>query len=306
MNVEITLLERILHTLTAWRFYKLPQSQPIGPEFPWDGFWNEPIPAGATTVPVPSPRDDYFFTFGNPGKVNYEGVAFGVPYTVRTSATPMRRVLEVREEQGHLEWKRVPMASSPWIQHHPTPYGDAHYLCIDLEERKLYEVFNLRYSILGRWECRRVTTWDLTKPYPEQMGRHMGAVGARLPLLPLMVRYEEVARGHVPHALAVAVPNYLDSFVFPAASTDGEPRNPKMPAPMEVPAGARLRITREYLESLTGVARIIGQAAYDYGIYVMDKTGQAKGSIHGAPDRRWASTNCAAFAPTIRDLELVL
>ena len=91
-----------------------------------------------------------------------------------------------------------------------------------------------------RWQASQATTFDLhtNRLRPE---RWTSSDAAGLPILPSIVRYDEVARGDVNHALRVTVQRTRREYVYPArhfASTHTDPSLPRM--------GERLRLRSDF------------------------------------------------------------
>lgn len=99
-----------------------------------------------------------------------------------------------------------------------------------------------------------------------------GATATSLPLAGGLITPEELRRGRIEHALAMAIPEPRSgAFAFPAQRTDGFSTHPDA-----VPEGARFRldpaIDLDGLD-LPRTVRIIAEAAQRYGIIVRDRGG---------------------------------
>jgi hypothetical protein len=114
---------------------------------------------------------------------------------------------------------------------------------------------------------------------------------AGMMFLPLVVRYDEVSRGSINHALRFCVNNadISPTFKWPAR-TAARAHNPET----GMPYGTRLRIKsswwKENADAVLGVdtqARIIGEALRRYGCVLADGSGGTSIQLNGVADLRW-------------------
>ena len=156
--------------------------------------------------------------------------------------------------------------------------GDRHLIVVDPRNGRLHEFWQARRTDQG-WQASQASTFDLTsnRLRPE---RWTSADAAGLPIFPAVVRYDEVARGLVRHAMRVTVRRTRRAYVYPArhfASPDADPSLPRM--------GERLRLRRDFnVTSFPPHARAILRGLQEYGMLVADNGAPWLLSI--APDRR--------------------
>jgi hypothetical protein len=156
--------------------------------------------------------------------------------------------------------------------------GDRHLIVVDPVNHHLYEFWQARLTDAG-WEASQASTFDLASNAlrPE---RWTSSDAAGLPIFPSIVRYDEVARGVVAHAMRVTVRKTRRDFVYPArhfASAETDPSLPRM--------GERLRLRQDFDTSqFPPHARAILEGLKRYGMFVADNGGDWLMSI--APDRR--------------------
>ncbi len=114
---------------------------------------------------------------------------------------------------------------------------------------------------------------------------------AGLPFMPLVVRYDEVARGAVNHTLRFCVNNadISPTFKWPAR-TAARAWNHKT----GMPYGTRLRIKSSWWKANADTvlgkdtqARIIGEALRRYGCILADGSGGTSIQLCGVADKRW-------------------
>jgi len=156
--------------------------------------------------------------------------------------------------------------------------GDRHLIVVDPVNGRLHEFWQARRTDRG-WEASQASTFDLTSNAlrPE---RWTSADAAGLPIFPAIVRYDEVSRGLVRHAMRVTVRRTRRAYVYPArhfASRETDPALPRM--------GERLRLRRDFdVSGFPPHAQAVLRGLQRYGMMVADNGGNWLLSI--APDRR--------------------
>jgi hypothetical protein len=156
--------------------------------------------------------------------------------------------------------------------------GDRHAIVVDPVNRMLYEFFATRKSDVG-WEARTAATFDLksNKLRPEGW---TSADAAGLPIFPAVVRFDELRRGAIRHALRVTVEKTRRAYVYPAthyASQSHDLHRPRM--------GERIRLRRDYETSgFSPPVRTILEALKRHGMFVADNG--IDWAISVAPDER--------------------
>ena len=157
--------------------------------------------------------------------------------------------------------------------------GDRHLILVDPVNGKLHEFWQARLTDAG-WEASQASTFDLNSNTMRREG-WTSSDAAGLPIFPAVVRYDEVARGKVTHALRVTVRRTRRAYVYPArhfASPHTDPTLPRM--------GERLRLRADFDTSgFPPHARAILEGLKRYGMFVADNGRDWLLSI--APDRRF-------------------
>ena len=164
--------------------------------------------------------------------------------------------------------------------------GDRHVLVVDRSACKLYELYRAFYVAKPRphWNADSGTEWDLRSPARRPDG-WTSADAAGLPIFPGLVRYDEVAAGHLDHAIRVTFESTRSAWVHPASHCAGDTSNPNAP-----PMGLRLRLKASYgLGALSGPAKTIALAMKRYGLIVADNG--SNWFFSGSSDRRWDDDN---------------
>ena len=107
------------------------------------------------------------------------------------------------------------------------------------------------------------------------------ADAAGLPILPGLVRYDEVAAGRIAHALRVTFAQTQAGYINPARHFASSSNDPNLP-----PMGLRLRLRAGYdISGFTGQSRVVLEALRRYGMLVADNG--SNWFISGATDPRW-------------------
>ena len=99
-----------------------------------------------------------------------------------------------------------------------------------------------------------------------------------------VIRPEEIAAGHIDHALVFTSPYVRNTYVAPAVHGDGRQSDPNA-----MPMGTHIQLDPSYdISGLSRTQRIIAQAFKDYGAYLVDSSGSL--AIRGEASIGRAST----------------
>ena len=161
----------------------------------------------------------------------------------------------------------------------PVEAGDDHHvLVVDKANCVLYELYHATQNGNG-WDAGSGAIFDL-KSNALRPDTWTSTDEAGLPILPGLVRYDEVQAGEIDHALRFTVQETQHAFIHPAThygSTDNQS------AP---PMGLRLRLKANYdISRVTGEAKVVLTALKQYGMFVAD-TGTSW-YITGTTDSHW-------------------
>jgi hypothetical protein len=148
--------------------------------------------------------------------------------------------------------------------------GDCHLLVYDKPLGKLFEMW--RADIEGStFNGGCLAVWDLTKTYGDTLrgDQCTSADAAGFPMSPLLFTADEVAAGHIDHAIRFILPNnrVMRGYVRPAVhgtSTTGTGAAPDY--------GVHLRLRADYpIDSLPSEgAKVVARAMQKYGMYHAD------------------------------------
>jgi hypothetical protein len=201
---------------------------------------------------------------------------YGIPYQVVAGSTPTATVaFDYDDESDHVGY---PIPASPLIEGGGAP-GDRHMLMVDRDGCRLVELYNARKSG-GVWHAGSGATWDLRSNALRPAG-WTSADAAGLPILPGLVRYDEVTAGQIAHALRFTTDTTRTAYIYPARHQAGAGPNLGYP-----PMGLRVRLKSSYDTSgFSAQARPIAVALQRYGMILADNG--SDWYISGASDPRF-------------------
>ncbi len=259
---------------------------PRAPSLPNEAAWNQDIshaplaPNSAATIAyIDSHGGDLLHPdFGSPR-------AYGFPYAVVGAGQPQLPIhYTAYGDESDPGPFPIPIAAPVEGGNHSD--GDRHVLVIDHSRCTLYELYRGFAEHYGRphWNADSGTTWDL-RSSALRPDSWTSADAAGLPIFPGLVRYDEVATGHLDHAIRVTFDSTRDAWIHPASHCAGDTTNPSAPA-----MGTRLRLKPGYgLGRFSGAARTIAVALKHYGVIVADNG--SNWFVSGTSDRRWDDEN---------------
>ena len=156
--------------------------------------------------------------------------------------------------------------------------GDRHVIVVDPTGMKLYELFHCYRTDKG-WKVGSAAIFDLRSNKLRPDG-WTSADAAGLPIFPAVVRYDEVARGMVEHALRVTVRKTRRAYVYPATHYASSLKDPYLPR-----MGERLRLKKDVdISRFPPHVQAILKALKKYGMIVADNG--IEWAISIAPDSR--------------------
>jgi hypothetical protein len=248
----------------------------------------------------------------------YNGAPNGIPYTVVGAGT--KRVRVRFRYASESDRRPYPLPPDVAIEGGPNATGDRHVLVVDRSTCTDYELFDAHPHDGGRrWTAGSGAIFRLNSNHLRPAG-WTSADAAGLPILPGLVRYQEVAAGAIDHALRFTAPCTGNRYVYPArhAAPSCSPctRHPaslkrtahessSCSTPNEPPMGLRVRLKAGVnISALPRQARVVAQALKTYGLILADNG--SPWYISGAPNRRWNDSALHALDQlTGRDFQVV-
>lgn len=248
--------------------------------FPAGDAWNTAIagapvdPASATLIASIGASDRLHPDFG----ANWDGGPFGIPYVVvgpGQARVPVTFGYADESDPGP-----YPVPPDAPVEGGPSAGGDRHVLVVDGSTQTLYELYDAHPQPDGSWTAGSGAVFDLVNGTSRPAG-WTSADAAGLPILPGLVRYDEVAAGHIDHALRFTVAQTRRAYVPPATHYASSNRSASLP-----PMGMRVRLKASFdISGFPPQARVILQAMQTYGMIVADNG--SDWYVSGAPDARW-------------------
>ena len=106
---------------------------------------------------------------------------------------------------------------------------------------------------------------------------------AGLPILPGLVRYDEISHGEIKHAIRLTMRNTFQGYIHPATHYASSSTDSNLP-----PMGLRVRLKASVdISHLPPQARIVAVAMKRYGMILADNG--SSWYVSGAPDPRWSN-----------------
>ena len=116
------------------------------------------------------------------------------------------------------------------------------------------------------------------------------ADAAGLPILPGLVRYDEVAAGEIRHAIRFTAPQTRNTYVWPARHEASSLTATKYP-----PMGQRFRLKSTFdISSFSSDVQVILTALKKYGMILADNG--SSWYLSGVPDERWNNDDLHEFS----------
>lgn len=256
--------------------------------FPADNPWNQDI-SGHEIDPL---NDGIIALFANStmhpdfGSGTWEGAPIGIPFVAVCGNETKREVRFVDYgDESDVGPYAIPLAAPV----EGNGEGDSHVIAVDKENLILYELFNAHVRN-NQWEASSGAIFDLKTNQLRTEG-WTSADAAGLPIFPGLVRFDEVGKGEIDHALRFTLSSNLvkPSYILPArhkvSSTGGQ---------YGLPFGAKLRLKSSFnISSYPAKVQVILKAMKKYGIILADIGSNLY--VSGAPDERWNNDELRAL-----------
>lgn len=257
----------------------LPEA-PSCPMLPADNVWRADI----SNLPVHPRSAQYVASMGLDAPVHadfgsglWDGGPIGIPYVAVPASQPDVPVsFTWADESDPGPWPVPPDAP---IEGGSGSDGDRHVLVVDKDACTLHELFAAYPRQNGSWRAASGAIFDLTSN-DLRPATWTSADAAGFPILPGLVRYDEVASGVIDHAIRVTAEATQDAFIWPARHEAGD-HDPNLP-----PMGLRLRLKADVdISGFPAQDRVILTALKKYGMLLADNG--TSWYLSGVPDERW-------------------
>jgi hypothetical protein len=253
--------------------------------FPADNVWNTPVDA----LPVHANSDAYVATIGAEAYVHADfgsgdwppgsGSPIGIPYVDvpgTQASVPVSFTYDDESDPGP-----YPIPPDPPIEGGQDSDGDRHVLVLERDACILYELF-YAWPLDGGsgWEAGSGAIFDLSS-HALRPETWTSADAAGLPILPGLVRYDEVAAGEIRHAIRFTAPQTRRAYVWPARHFASDLTGEQYP-----PMGLRFRLKAGFdVSGFSKEVQVILRALKRYGMMLADNG--APWFLSGVPDERW-------------------
>ncbi len=249
--------------------------------FPADNIWNTAVdglpldPNSAAYINTIGPNRTLKADFGSG---LWEGGPIGIPFT--TVPGSQARVNVSFDYASESDPGPYPIPPNPPIEGGPNSTGDRHVLVLDRDNCVLYELYAAYPQADGSWQAGSGAIFDLESHALRPEG-WTSADAAGLPIVPGLVRYEEVLSGEIRHAIRFTAPQTRRAYVWPGRHHASSLTGTEYP-----PMGQRFRLKANYdISGFAPEVQVILRALKKYGLILADN-GSAW-YISGAPDERW-------------------
>jgi hypothetical protein len=242
------------------------------PLFPADNPWRRDI----SHDPLNAHSAAWVASVGTGGYIHPDfgsNPSYGIPYSVVPAGQP-----------------KVPITFDAYgDESDPGPYpippnakveggGDRHVL-VASGDCHLYELYGATRHGAG-WTAASGAVFNLASNALRPAG-WTSADAAGLPILPGLVRRDEVASGHIDHALRFTIAQTQSGYIQPATHAAGSTTSANV-----APMGARFRLKASFdINRYHGAARVILKCLQTYGMFVADNG--SNWFLSGATDSGW-------------------
>ncbi len=233
--------------------------------FPASNYWNTDISA----LPV-DPRSAAWLSHMSTNRRLHpdfgpsygDGPNYGIPVTVvRRYHRKVRVRFDYAAESDRL---RYPFGRDTKIEGGRSSAGDKHAIVVQRYRCRLYETWNTRVR-QGHWRAGSGAVWSLGSNRLRPDG-WTSADAAGLPILPGLLRWNEVKAGRVAHAIRFTTDVTSRHHLWPARHDAGSTDSWAYP-----PMGARFRLKSSFDASSYGArARVVITAMKNYGLVLAD------------------------------------
>ena len=251
------------------------------PVFPLDNVWNVTV----DQLPVHPNSSAYVTTIGaskivHPdfGSGSWNGGPIGIPFVIVSGNQPKINItFEYSDESDPGPYPIPPDAP---IEGGSQSTGDRHVLVVDRDSCMLYETFSTYPQPDGSWNAGSGAIFNLRSNALRPSG-WTSADAAGLPILPGLVRYEEVGSGEIRHAIRFTAPQTRKAFIWPARHYASSLTGLNYP-----PMGQRFRLKANFdISHFSPEVQVILRALKRYGMILADNG--SSWYISGAPDPGW-------------------
>ncbi len=258
------------------------------PAFPADNWWHANVaslplqPLGAQWLAhmraAPGSTTRLHPDFGP--SYGAQPVPYGIPITIVPGTHP--KVAVTFTYAAESDNVRYPLGADTAIEGGPTAGGDRHAIVVRTDTCRVFETFDTRQGAGGAWSAGSGAVWSLKGNTLRPAG-WTSADAAGLPILAGLLRYDEVLRGDVDHAVRFTTDVTDRSYLWPARHQAGSVSDSTYP-----PMGARFRLKASYsLSGLRPDTQVVLRAMARHGLVLADNG--SPWFFQGTSDAAWPS-----------------
>ncbi len=215
----------------------------------------------------------------------WEGAPIGIPYMV-VCGSQQKNAINFRANSYDGNYGKESDAG-PYAIPLTAPIegnggGDSHVITVDIENGILYELYNASVNN-GKWEASSGAIFNLGSNALRAEG-WTSADAAGLPIFPGLVRYDEIIKGEIDHAIRFTLnsskvkPAYISPARHKVNSSGGQFSS--------LPFGAKIRLKAGFdISGYSTANQVILKAMKKYGLILADIGSNLY--LSGAPDERW-------------------
>jgi hypothetical protein len=251
--------------------------------FPADNVWNTNV----SQLPVAPQSAEWLASMDSAttnlhpdfGPSGDPSTPYGIPYTVVSPSQPLVNV--AFQYASESDPGPYPFGPATPIEGGAQSTGDRHALMVNPSTCTLYELYDAQYSASGS-TAGSGAIWSLNSDALRPAG-WTSADAAGLPILPGLLRDDEVASGSITHAIRMTAASTDTSYIWPARHEAGTSSNPNLP-----PMGARFRLKASYdISGYSPQAQVVLRAMQQYGLILADNG--SNWYFGGTADPAWPS-----------------
>jgi carbohydrate binding protein with CBM4/9 domain len=280
----------VLVVLVALVAAALAQGSPVPgapscPLTPADSFWHADVSGlpvhlqSATWVASIGPTAGLKADFGSG---TWNGGPIGIPYTTVAGTQPRVPVSFTYADES--DPGPYPIPPDAPIEGGSSSSGDRHVLLVDRNACRLWELYAAYPQNAGAsWTAGSGATWSLTSNTMRPLGWTSGDA-AGLPILPGLVRFDEIVAGEIDHVIRFTAPRTANAYVWPAshkAATGGA---------SDPPMGTWFRLKASFdISGFSAANRVILRALKKHGMVLADNG--SSWFMIGVPDPGWNNSD---------------
>lgn len=235
--------------------------------------------------------------FADFGSGTWEGAPIGIPYVVVGNDQPLVEINYVLYEDES-DPGPFPIPLNAPIE--GNGQGDAHVLCVDVSNHMLYELYDSELNN-GVWNAGSGAKFNLSAIEYRPDG-WTSADAAGLPIFPCLVRYPEIEKGEIDHAIRFTLTRsaIYEGYIRPANHLVSGTSNSD-----QLPFGGRLRLKADFdITGFSATNQVILTALKKYGLILAD-VGSSM-FISGAPHDAWDNDDLKSLgAVKVSDFEVI-